>query len=59
MKSRGWGRIVHLSSDLAIDSMRGSGRYSTLKAALFGLAANLVAELSASNILSNVVLPSS
>ena len=46
------------SSDLAIDSMKGSGRYSTLKAALFGFAANLVTELSPFDILTNVVLPS-
>lgn len=58
MKARHWGRIVLLSSDLAIDSMKGSGRYSTLKAALFGLAANLVIELSPYDILTNVVLPS-
>ncbi|MGA2763972.1 MAG: SDR family oxidoreductase [Spirochaetia bacterium] len=58
MKSRRWGRIVLLSSDLAIDSMKGSGRYSTLKAALFGFAANLVTELSPFDILTNVVLPS-
>jgi 3-oxoacyl-[acyl-carrier protein] reductase len=58
MKTRGWGRIVLLSSDLAWDSMKGSARYSTLKAALFGLAANLVAELSPFGILTNVVLPS-
>jgi 3-oxoacyl-[acyl-carrier protein] reductase len=58
MKERRWGRIVLLSSDLAVDSMKGSGRYSTLKAALFGLAANLVVELSPFDILTNVVLPS-
>ncbi len=58
MKARRWGRIVLLSSDLAVDSMKGSGRYSTMKAALFGLAANLVVELSPFNILTNVVLPS-
>jgi len=38
--------------------MKGSGRYSTLKSALFGLAANLVTELSPYDILTNVVLPS-
>ena len=58
MKARRWGRIVLLSSDLAVDSMKGSGRYSALKAALFGLAANLVTELSPYDILTNVVLPS-
>lgn len=58
MKSRRFGRIVTVSSDLAVESMHGSGPYSSLKAALFGLTANLVSELSEYNILSNVVLPS-
>jgi 3-oxoacyl-[acyl-carrier protein] reductase len=58
MRQKKWGRIVNLSSDIAKDSMQGSGPYGSLKAALFGLTANLVEELSADGILSNVVLPS-
>jgi 3-oxoacyl-[acyl-carrier protein] reductase len=58
MQRAQWGRIVTLSSDLALDSMPGSGPYSTLKAALLGFNANLVEEYSAEGILSNVVLPS-
>lgn len=58
MKVRNWGRIVFLSSDLAIHSMKGSGRYSSMKAALSGLAANLVVEFSPYNILTNIVMPS-
>ncbi len=58
MRSRGWGRIVHISSDLSMDSMKGSGPYSTLKAALTGFTANLVEEYAAFDILTNIVLPS-
>ncbi len=58
MKKQHFGRIVSISSDLAMESMVGSGPYSTVKAALTGLNANLVSELSSYNILSNVVLPS-
>jgi 3-oxoacyl-[acyl-carrier protein] reductase len=57
MRQQKWGRIVNVSSDLAVDSMVGSGPYSTLKSALFGFTANLVEELSADGILSNVVMP--
>lgn len=58
MRRRKWGRIVNVSSDLAHESMIGSGPYSSTKAALIGLTANLVTELSADGILSNVVIPS-
>lgn len=58
MKKKKFGRIVNISSDIALDSMPGSGPYGAIKSALFGLTANLVTELSADNILSNVVLPS-
>lgn len=58
MRKKKFGRIVNVSSDIALDSMPGSGAYGTMKAALSGLTANLVTELSAANILSNVVFPS-
>ncbi len=58
MKKNKFGRIVNVSSDIALDSMPGSGPYGTMKSALFGLTANLVTEFSAHNILSNVVIPS-
>lgn len=58
MRQQKWGRIVTISSDLAVDSMVGSGPYSTLKSALFGFTANLVEELSTDGILSNIILPS-
>ena len=58
MRQQKWGRIVNVSSDLAFDSFVGSGPYSSLKSALIGFTANLVEELSAEGILSNLVLPS-
>ncbi|MRG49069.1 SDR family oxidoreductase [Chitinophaga sp. SYP-B3965] len=58
MRERNWGRIVNVSSDLAFDSMRGSGAYSTLKSSLIGFTANLVEEYSQYEILTNTVLPS-
>ncbi len=58
MRRNTWGRIVTVSSDLAVDSISGAGPYSTLKSALFGMTANLVEELSPDGILTNVVLPS-
>lgn len=58
MRKRKWGRIVNVSSDLAIDSMKGSGAYSTLKSSLIGFTANLVEEYSPYDILTNTVLPS-
>ena len=57
MRQQQWGRIVNVSSDLALDSMLGSGPYSTLKAALSGFTANLVEEYSVDGILTNTVLP--
>ncbi|MEX2597028.1 MAG: SDR family oxidoreductase [Salibacteraceae bacterium] len=58
MKKNNFGRIVNISSDIALDSMPGSGPYGMMKAALSGLTANLVTEYSAHNILSNLVIPS-
>ena len=58
MRRQKWGRIINVSSDISYDSMKGSGPYGSLKTALFGLTSNLVEELSADGILSNVVLPS-
>lgn len=58
MRRSKWGRIINVSSDVGYDSMKGSGPYSTLKTALNGFTANLVIELSADGVLSNVVIPS-
>jgi NAD(P)-dependent dehydrogenase (short-subunit alcohol dehydrogenase family) len=58
MRRNNWGRIVNVSADISYDSMKGAGPYGALKTALFGFTSNLVEELSADGILSNVVLPS-
>lgn len=58
MRKAKWGRIINVSSDVALDSMKGSGPYGSLKSALFGLTANLVEELSPDGVLTNVVIPS-
>jgi NAD(P)-dependent dehydrogenase (short-subunit alcohol dehydrogenase family) len=58
MRRNKWGRIINVSADISYDSMRGAGPYGSLRTALFGLTSNLVEELSADGILSNVVLPS-
>lgn len=57
MRRAKWGRIITVSSDVALDSMKGSGPYGSLKSALFGFNANLVEEFSPDGILSNVVIP--
>ena len=58
MRKNRWGRIVNVSADISYNSMKGAGPYGSLKTALFGFTSNLVEELSADGILSNVVLPS-
>lgn len=58
MRKAQWGRIINVSSDVALESMKGSGPYGSLKSALFGFTANLVEELSRDGILTNVVIPS-
>lgn len=58
MRKTQWGRIINVSSDVALHSMKGSGPYGSLKSALFGFTANLVEELSEDGVLSNVVIPS-
>jgi len=38
MKSRGWGRVIHISSVMGFISKEGRNAYSATKAALIGLA---------------------
>jgi 3-oxoacyl-[acyl-carrier protein] reductase len=56
MRERGWGRIVHVSSGLAVDGMAGSAPYTTPKAGLHGLARTMSRELAGSGVLTNVVM---
>ena len=57
MRAHRWGRIVSLSSGIAVDGLPGSGPYAAAKAALHGLTRTLAKELGPTGILVNVVLP--
>lgn len=57
MRRQRWGRIVNISSTVAVDGMAGAAPYASAKAALHGLTRTLALELARENILSNVVMP--
>lgn len=57
MRERRWGRIVNVSSDLAVEGVAGTAWYATAKAALHGLTQSLAAELADVGVLVNVVMP--
>lgn len=57
MRGAGWGRIVNVSSGIAVDGLPGSGPYGAAKAALHGLTRTLAKELGPAGILVNVVMP--
>lgn len=57
MRARGWGRIVNISSGVALDGVVGAGPYAAAKAALHGLTSVLARELGPHGILTNVVAP--
>jgi 3-oxoacyl-[acyl-carrier protein] reductase len=57
MRASGWGRIVNVSSGIAVDGMPGAGPYASAKAALHGLTRTLCKELGPAGILVNVVMP--
>ncbi len=57
MRERGWGRIVNISSGIAVDGLPGSAPYGAAKAALHGLTHTLCKELGPAGILVNVVMP--
>lgn len=58
MRSRGFGRIVSVSSGVAADGFPGGAPYGAAKAALHGLTKTLSKELAPAGILVNVVMPS-
>ncbi len=58
MRSRGFGRIVNVSSGVAADGFPGTAPYGAAKAALHGLTKTLSKELAPAGILVNVVMPS-
>jgi 3-oxoacyl-[acyl-carrier protein] reductase len=57
MRSQGWGRIVNVSSGIAVDGLPGKSAYGAAKAALHGLTRTLHKELGPHGILINVVMP--
>ncbi|MEV7341318.1 SDR family NAD(P)-dependent oxidoreductase [Streptomyces sp. NPDC093544] len=57
MRSRGWGRIVLISSSVAEEGLPGPGPYGTAKSGLYGLARSLAWEAGRDGILVNVVAP--
>jgi 3-oxoacyl-[acyl-carrier protein] reductase len=57
MRERRWGRLVHLSSSIAVNGMAGAEYYATAKAALHGFSRSAAFALGQDgDILSNVVL---
>ena len=57
MASRGWGRIVNISSVYSLVSRERRSMYSTSKAALNGMTRALAVELGPKNVLVNAVCP--
>lgn len=58
MRGRGWGRLVHVSSSIAVDGMTGGEYYGAAKAALHGFSRSAAFGLGRDgDILSNVVMP--
>jgi 3-oxoacyl-[acyl-carrier protein] reductase len=57
MRTRGWGRIVLISSSVAEEGVPGPGPYGTAKSALYGMARALAWEGGRDGILVNVVAP--
>lgn len=57
MRTRGWGRIVLISSSVAEEGLPGPGPYGTAKSGLYGLARSLAWNGGRDGILVNVVAP--
>jgi 3-oxoacyl-[acyl-carrier protein] reductase len=57
MKSRGWGRIVNISSVFSLVTREQRAAYSTMKSGLNGLTRTVGVELGPSGILVNAVCP--
>lgn len=57
MKSRHWGRIIHISSIMGLVSKPGRGAYSATKAGLIGLARAMSLELGPFGITVNCIAP--
>lgn len=57
MKSRGWGRIIHISSVMGFISKEGRNAYSATKAALIGMARSNAIDLGHHGITVNCLAP--
>jgi 3-oxoacyl-[acyl-carrier protein] reductase len=58
MRERRWGRLVHISSNLAVDGMAGAEYYAAAKAAVHGFSRSAAFSLGRDgDILTNVVMP--
>src|SRR5467141_3319840 len=57
MKSRGWGRVIHISSVMGVISKEGRNAYSATKAALIGLARSNALDLGRHGITVNCLAP--
>lgn len=57
MRARNWGRIVNISSGVALDGVSGGSPYGAAKAGLHGLTNTLARELGPMGVLINVVVP--
>lgn len=57
MRTRGWGRIVNISTGLAEDGFPTNVSYGAAKAGLHGMTRFMSRELAAAGILTNVVMP--
>jgi NAD(P)-dependent dehydrogenase (short-subunit alcohol dehydrogenase family) len=57
MRARRWGRIVNVSSGVAVDGVPGTGPYGAARATMHGLTRTLAKELGPVGILVNVVMP--
>jgi NAD(P)-dependent dehydrogenase (short-subunit alcohol dehydrogenase family) len=57
MKERRWGRVIHISSIMALASKEGRNVYSATKAALIGMARASALDLGGHNITVNCIAP--
>ncbi|MBG6218700.1 3-oxoacyl-[acyl-carrier protein] reductase [Arthrobacter sp. CAN_A6] len=57
MRSRNWGRIINISSQLGLKGGTGLSHYSAAKAGVIGLTKSLALEVSSDNVLVNCIAP--